>query len=304
MTRAKAKPNSIDAYLAAVPATHRAALTRLRTEIKIFQAKATEHISYGKPLFKLDGHPLAGFQANKAHSGFFVWSSTALGTLKDVLDGYDTAQSTIRFAPGELLPKHIIKAVLLVRAKEIKGHWGKKAKGRNDVAWLTQVSPEDRPRISRTLKDRSKIHLEFLPRPPSSAPFINRPEMNTSTNAIALALTIVLAKATPGRRSTNASQNPTLASISTQFLDRKVVGEILNDRPPILLALSARFSGQQILPFRQNVTSDIDLFLGVEFGPLGHLFQDGTPLNFRKPSHILQPVTNGAASGESLVAVI
>jgi uncharacterized protein YdhG (YjbR/CyaY superfamily) len=127
MTTTAKQDKSIDAYLAAVPATHSAALKQLRGQIKKLYPTATEHISYGMPLFKLDGHPLAGFRAAKRHSGLFVWSSTALGTLGDLLDGYDTAQGTIRFAPDKPLPAHILKAVLHARAKEIKDRWGRKA---------------------------------------------------------------------------------------------------------------------------------------------------------------------------------
>ena len=127
MTTASKKDKSIDAYLAAVPATHRTALKKLRGQIKKLYPKVTEHISYGMPLFKLDGHPLAGFRAAKRHSGLFVWSSTALGTLSDMLAEYDTAQSTIRFAPDKPLPERIIKAVLGARAKEVKDRWGRKA---------------------------------------------------------------------------------------------------------------------------------------------------------------------------------
>ena len=92
-------------------------------QIRELYPKATEHISYGMPLFNLHGHPLAGFRAARHHSGLFVWSGTALGTLGDMLDGYDTAQSTIRFAPDKPLPERIIKAVLGARAKEIKDRW-------------------------------------------------------------------------------------------------------------------------------------------------------------------------------------
>jgi uncharacterized protein YdhG (YjbR/CyaY superfamily) len=35
-------------------------------------------------------------------------------------DGYDTAQSTIRFTPDEPIPARILKALLDARAKEIK----------------------------------------------------------------------------------------------------------------------------------------------------------------------------------------
>ena len=127
MTTATKQPESIDVYLASTPLTHRSALKKLRGQIKKLYPKATEHISYGMPLFKLDGHPLAGFRAAKRHSGLFVWSSTALGTLGDLLDGYDTAIGTVRFAPDEPLPERIIKAVLRARANEIQDRWGREA---------------------------------------------------------------------------------------------------------------------------------------------------------------------------------
>ena len=127
MTTATKRYKSIDAYLAGVPATHRASLKTLRGQIKKLYPKATEHISYSMPLFKLDGHPLAGFRAAKRHCGLFVWSSTALRTLGDLLDGYDTAIGTVRFAPDEPLPERIIKAVLRARANEIKDRWGREA---------------------------------------------------------------------------------------------------------------------------------------------------------------------------------
>jgi len=125
ITTATKQIEGIDAYLAGVPATHRAALKKLRGQIKKLYPKATEHISYGMPLFKLRGHPLAGFRAAKHHCGLFVWSSTALGSLGDMLDGYDTAVGTLRFAPDKPLPGRIIKAVLGARAKEIKNRRGR-----------------------------------------------------------------------------------------------------------------------------------------------------------------------------------
>lgn len=118
------KPQSISAYLATVPATHRPVLKKLRAQIKKLYPKATEHIAYGRPLFKVNGHPLAGFQAAKKHSSLFVWSGTAFKTLGNTLDGYDTAMGTIRFAPDKPLPERIITAILAARAAEIKKRWG------------------------------------------------------------------------------------------------------------------------------------------------------------------------------------
>jgi len=44
MTKAAKRDEAIDAYLNGVPATHRAALKRLRRQIKKLYPKATEHI--------------------------------------------------------------------------------------------------------------------------------------------------------------------------------------------------------------------------------------------------------------------
>ena len=119
-----ARAKNINEYIMASPVSHRAGLKNLRAQIKKLYPKASEQISYGMPLFKLDGHPLAGFRAAKEHIGIFVWSGTALGTLGKLLDGYDTGKGTVRFAPNKNLPPKIVKAILAARAKEIKKRWG------------------------------------------------------------------------------------------------------------------------------------------------------------------------------------
>ena len=122
-----ARPKTIDDYLSAVPTTHRPALIKLREQIKKLYPHATEHIAYGMPLFKLNGHPLVGLRAAKQHSSLFVWSGTALGTLGKTLDRFDTAQGTVRFAPNKPLLLRVLKAVLGAREKEIQKRWPSKS---------------------------------------------------------------------------------------------------------------------------------------------------------------------------------
>src|SRR5438067_1903233 len=121
-----AKAKTMSEYIAAAPATHRAGLRTLRGQIRKFYPNATEHIAYGMPLYKLDGHPLAGFRAAKHHSAIFVWSGTALKTLGKKLDRYDTAKGTVRFPPSKPLPESIVKAIFAARAAEIKKRWPQK----------------------------------------------------------------------------------------------------------------------------------------------------------------------------------
>src|SRR4051794_38693046 len=99
-----ARAKDVAEYIAAAPATHRPALKKLRSQMKKYYPKAIESISYGMPLLKLDGHPLAGFRAAKNHIGMFVWSGTVISKLGTILKGYDTAKGTVRFAPDKPLP--------------------------------------------------------------------------------------------------------------------------------------------------------------------------------------------------------
>ncbi len=129
-----AKSDSIDAYLAAVPETQRAALAKLRELIRRLYPNATEHIRYRQPRFKLDGHPLGGFYAAKHHGALYVWSPTAVATLGDMFDGYETAASTVRFAPDQPLPERIVTALFDLRAREIRDRWGPRAARKQDAS--------------------------------------------------------------------------------------------------------------------------------------------------------------------------
>ncbi len=118
-----AKATTVAEYIAAAPAAHRPALKKLKSQIKKLYPKATEHIAYGAPLFKHNGHPLGAFSDHKNHIGFFVWSGTVLATLGSLLKGYDTGKGVIRFAPDSSLPDKLVKAVLKAREAEIAKRW-------------------------------------------------------------------------------------------------------------------------------------------------------------------------------------
>ena len=113
--------DDVPGYLATVPESHSAALEALYEQIKELYPDATEHIKWSQPLFKLDGDTLCAFKAFKNHSSLGVWSISALSRVGDLLDGYDHAESTVRFPPDKPLPKKVLKAILHERAKEIRG---------------------------------------------------------------------------------------------------------------------------------------------------------------------------------------
>ncbi len=92
----KAKPKTIDEYLAALSDDKRAALEKLRKTIKAVAPKAEECISYGLAAFRQNGM-LVGFGATAKHCAFYLMSTSTVETHKEELKDYDTSKGTIRF---------------------------------------------------------------------------------------------------------------------------------------------------------------------------------------------------------------
>lgn len=94
----KTKPQSIDEYLAHVPAESRAALEKLRRTIKLIAPEALETISYEIPTFKLNGRMLVSFAAFSEHCSFFPGAGP-IEAHKNHLKSFPTSKGTIRFTP-------------------------------------------------------------------------------------------------------------------------------------------------------------------------------------------------------------
>ena len=95
----KTKPQSIDEYLARVPAESRAALEKLRRTIKSIVPEAVETISYEIPTFKLNGRMLVSFAAFAKHCSFFPGAGP-IEVHKNDLKSFPTSKGTVRFTLG------------------------------------------------------------------------------------------------------------------------------------------------------------------------------------------------------------
>jgi len=111
----KAAAASIDAYLANVPPDQRAALERLRRQIREAAPGAEEGISYGLPTFRLNG-ALVHFGAAKGHCAFYPHS--VIEPFADRLKAYDTSKGTIRFQPESPLPEALVREIVEYRAAQ------------------------------------------------------------------------------------------------------------------------------------------------------------------------------------------
>jgi uncharacterized protein YdhG (YjbR/CyaY superfamily) len=113
-------PKSIDAYLATVPPSKRAALAKLRATIHGIVPKAEECISYRIPAFRLDGKIVAGFCARKSGCSYFPFSGRTLQTLADDVAAYDRTKSALHFDPEVGLPTTLVQKLLRARIAETR----------------------------------------------------------------------------------------------------------------------------------------------------------------------------------------
>lgn len=109
---------TIDEYLAALPADQRVALERLRQIIKATAPQVEECISYRLAAFRLGGRMLVAIGATARHCAFYPMSATTVEAHRAELDGYDTSKGTIRFQPNQPLPAALVRTLVKARIAE------------------------------------------------------------------------------------------------------------------------------------------------------------------------------------------
>lgn len=109
-----AKPKTIDDYLARVSATQRAALEKLRRDIKAAAPAAEECISHDIPGYRLGSRLLVSFGAAKNHCALYP-GAHPIRAHEDELAGYDLAKGTIRFPAEKPLPAGLVKKLVKTR---------------------------------------------------------------------------------------------------------------------------------------------------------------------------------------------
>jgi uncharacterized protein YdhG (YjbR/CyaY superfamily) len=108
---------TVAAYLAALPKDSRAALQKLRKDIRAAAPGATELIAWDMPAFKL-GRLLVGYAAFKDHCSFFPMSLAVMRDFAAELKGYSMSKGTIRFSAAEPLPTSLVRRIVKARIAE------------------------------------------------------------------------------------------------------------------------------------------------------------------------------------------
>ena len=104
MNPAKAKPTTIDEYLAAVAPAQRTVLEKLRRAIHAAAPGAEEYLGYGLAGFKHGGRPLVYFGAWENHCALYAASPKTQAEFQAALKGFEVSKGTIRFTVAKPLP--------------------------------------------------------------------------------------------------------------------------------------------------------------------------------------------------------
>jgi uncharacterized protein YdhG (YjbR/CyaY superfamily) len=113
----RARPRTVDEYLARLPDAQRAALQSLRRTIQRAAPRAEERLSYGICAFRLDGM-LVGFGAVRTHCALYLMIGRAVTDHAAALAGYDTSKGTVRFVPSAPLPDALVRRLVKARIAE------------------------------------------------------------------------------------------------------------------------------------------------------------------------------------------
>jgi uncharacterized protein YdhG (YjbR/CyaY superfamily) len=159
----RAKAETIDEYLAALPAAQRKALEALRKAIHAAAPRAQECITYRLPAFRLDGKVLVAFGATPNHCALYPMSARTVENFEDDLEGYDTSKGTIRFQPETALPAALVRRLVKLGSRRTEGnrrHPASAARGARSAAHLPP--PRSRSSARALPSSASPVLLLFM----------------------------------------------------------------------------------------------------------------------------------------------
>jgi uncharacterized protein YdhG (YjbR/CyaY superfamily) len=113
-TVARPKPKTVSGYLASLSSENRAALNKLRRNIRAAAPGAEECISYQMPAFRFDGRMLVWFGAWEKHCA--LYPGTSIEPFREELGRFDTgSKGTIRFQTDDPLPASLVRRLVKAR---------------------------------------------------------------------------------------------------------------------------------------------------------------------------------------------
>jgi uncharacterized protein YdhG (YjbR/CyaY superfamily) len=118
---------SVDAYIAALPADQREALTSLRARLKSLLPDHLEVMSYAMPGLRqpgLKGKMVVGYAAFARHLGLYPHSGTVIPQIDCA--PFKTSKSGVLFTPDRPLPDALLTQIIKTRLAELHAGYGRK----------------------------------------------------------------------------------------------------------------------------------------------------------------------------------
>ena len=111
------KPKNTDQYISSFPPATQKILQQIRATIKKIAPKAEEAISYGIPVFNLNGTYLIYFAGFKNHVSIYP-APRGKDEFKEILSAYKGGKGTVQFPLDKPIPFNLITKIVKFRIKE------------------------------------------------------------------------------------------------------------------------------------------------------------------------------------------
>jgi uncharacterized protein YdhG (YjbR/CyaY superfamily) len=113
--------DEVDAYLAQLDEPKRSTLEHLRRSIATVIPEAEEGLSYGVPVFRIAGKPVAGFSAAKNWLSYLPHSGEILSRMSDEdLAGLSASKGALKFPIDKRLPDSLVRSLIAARRAEAR----------------------------------------------------------------------------------------------------------------------------------------------------------------------------------------
>jgi uncharacterized protein YdhG (YjbR/CyaY superfamily) len=112
----KAKGTTVAAYLKGLSKEQRAALQKLRRDIKAAAPNAEECVAYGIPTYRVDGRVMVSLGAWAEHCAFYAGSAPLIAHRRD-LKAYQINKGTIRFTADNPLSAALVRKLVKTQIK-------------------------------------------------------------------------------------------------------------------------------------------------------------------------------------------
>lgn len=111
------KPKNTDEYISSFPPATQKILQQIRAKIKKIAPKAEEAISYGIPVFNLNGTYLIYFAGYKNHVSIYP-APRGRDEFTAILSAYKGGKGTVQFPLDKPIPFNLITRIVKFRMKE------------------------------------------------------------------------------------------------------------------------------------------------------------------------------------------